>query len=217
MCIRDRILGGQGSLPPSYLSIDGHRRCLRSHSSVPGDSHKEVCLPKRKPILCASETWEKLEKEFDQGNIKQCRLPAIGFPNKPILGRRIQALPPKYLQVDGYRHCTRGFEASDSHTEHCLPLTKPEQPCTDQAYKQLLQIAFEVEQPRASLPIMLDAQPPEYLFVAGHEKCLDEHNAGDHREKCMLSVRPNECDSSTWIQLQNVFDGASCRGNYNLQ
>ena len=206
-----QILGGQSGLPPSYLSITGHGECLSSHTSTPGASHNEVCIPKSKPEDCTSEAWQNLSTELSQGNLKQCRMPIIGFPIKPILGGGLQALPPKYLQVDGWRECTRGFEASDAHTEHCLPLSKPAQPCTPQAYNELLQIVFEVERTGSFSPGILDARPPEYLFVDGYPKCLDDINVGNHKEMCMPSNRPNGCQTSTWIQLQNVFNGKPCK------
>jgi hypothetical protein len=37
-----QILGGTSGLPPSYLSIQGHEKCLRSQSTTPGASHKEI-------------------------------------------------------------------------------------------------------------------------------------------------------------------------------
>ena len=207
-----QTLGGQSGLPPSYLSIDGHGDCLSSHSSMPGGGHDEVCIPRSKPQSCTSGAWQKLETELSQGNLNQCRLPIIGLPIRPVLGGGLLALPPKYLKVDGWRNCTRNFKASESHTENCLPLSKPDQPCSPQAYKELLQIAFEVKGTSSTnLPGVLDAQPPEYLFVDGHEKCLDDITVGNHKERCLPSNRPNGCESSTWIQLQNVFEGKPCK------
>ena len=209
---RPQILGGQSGLPPTYLGIQGHEKCLSSHSTISGGSHNEVCVPKAKPQACTSEAWSKLTEELTQGKLDQCRLPSLGLP--PPLGSQTSSLPPKYLSVDGWRDCTRGFQASDSHTEHCLPLSQPTAPCTAQSYQELMQITFKIDEATSSRPgDILDAQPPEYLFVAGHDKCLDEISLGSHVEKCMPSNRPNGCNSATWVQLQNVFEGKSCKGN----
>ena len=99
----------------------------------------------------------------------------------------------------------------DSHQENCLPLSKPAGACTSQAYTELMQIAFKVDTARSTPGGILDAQPPEYLFVAGHDKCLDDISVGSHTEKCLPSNRPNGCESSTWIQIQNVFEGQDCK------
>ena len=76
-----------------------------------------------------------------------------------------------------------------------------------------MKIAFELENTQSGSMSggILDAQPPEYLFVANHEKCLDDINVGSYKEKCLPSNRPNGCDSATWIQLQNVFEGKPCK------
>jgi hypothetical protein len=74
-----------------------------------------------------------------------------------------------------------------------------------------MQIAFKLDTERSGSGGILDAQPPEYLFVAGHDNCLDDINVGSHTEKCLPSNRPNGCESSTWIQIQNVFEGHDCK------
>merc|ERR1712126_612242 len=76
-----------------------------------------------------------------------------------------------------------------------------------------MQITFQVddESTNSRSGNILDAQPPEYLFVADHAKCLDDINVGSHVEKCMPSNRPNGCSSATWVQLQNVFEGQNCK------
>ena len=209
---KPQMVGGQFGLPPSYLGIDGHEKCLSSHSSASSGSHNEVCVPKAKPQPCTVEAWDKLKDEVAQGKLDQCRKPSLGLP--PPLGSHPSSLPPKYLSVDGWNDCTRGFQASESHTEHCLPLSQPSAPCTSQSYQELMQITFKVddESTNSRSGDILDAQPPEYLFVADHEKCLDEINVGSHVEKCMPSNRPNGCSSATWVQLQNVFEGQNCKG-----
>ena len=210
---KPKMVGGQFGLPPSYLGIQGHEKCMSSHSTTSGGSHNEVCVPKAKPQGCTTEAWDKLKEEVTQGKLDQCRSPSLGVP--PPLGSHASSLPPKYLSVDGWKDCTRGFQASESHTEHCLPLSQPSAPCSSQSYQELMQITFKVDEPRSSLPgSILDAQPPEYLFVADHDKCLDEINVGSHVEKCMPSNRPSGCNSATWVQLQNVFEGQNCKGKY---
>jgi hypothetical protein len=136
-------------------------------------------------------------------------MPSLG--GAPMILGGPSSLPPKYLGVEGWNDCTREYEASDSHTAHCLPLSQPSAPCKSQAFQELLQVTFQVEGIDSRSVGILDAQPPEYLFVAGHEKCLDDITVGDHKERCLPSNRPNGCSSSTWIQLQNVFEGKPCK------
>ena len=203
-------VGGQFGLPPAYLTIDGHKKCLSSHSTSPGASHNEICVPKSKPSGCVTDAWEALNTLVNQGDLSLCRMPSLG--GAPMMLGGPSSLPPKYLGVEGWNDCTREYEASDSHTAHCLPLSQPSAPCKSQAYQELLQVTFQVEGIDSRSVGILDAQPPEYLFVAGHEKCLDDITVGDHKERCLPSNRPNGCSSSTWIQLQNVFEGKPCKG-----
>jgi hypothetical protein len=58
-------VGGNGSLPPSYLSIPGFKQCTQTKNM---GSWKSICIPTDKPIICNVQTWKKLQNT----NIPSC-------------------------------------------------------------------------------------------------------------------------------------------------
>ena len=86
----------------------------------------EKCIPEIKPVSCSETTWDEIQSTF---YASQCR-------------RQPNALPPNYLTVQGHENCLESHQASESHTEVCMPAFKPEE-CPLDAWESL-QISFEV-------------------------------------------------------------------------
>ena len=55
------IVGGIGSLPPAYLSVNNHRNCLHEEDV---HSYTQLCLPNEKPGVCHETTWSQLQVEL---------------------------------------------------------------------------------------------------------------------------------------------------------
>jgi len=132
---RQIILGGESSLPPAYLSVPQHRDCLGSHWT---GSFSKFCKLLVKPASCPQESFDQIHEVFE-GDICEDQFPILGGET---------SLPPAYLSVDGWKSCLRAFQASESHTEKCLPEVQPED-CTEEAFKRLQEIIFkDTIQPR---------------------------------------------------------------------
>ena len=56
--------GDLGALPPKYLFLKDHEKCLDNYQE-PAANYGEKCLPSIKPINCSIETWQKLRESFD--------------------------------------------------------------------------------------------------------------------------------------------------------
>jgi len=130
-------------LPPAYLSVPQHRDCLGSKKV---GSSSQFCLPFEKPEACPQESFNQLRDVFE-GDM--CTIELIEVP---MLGGE-SSLPPEYLSVDGWKDCLRGFEASDSHTEQCLPDIRPNS-CSVAAYKQLQELVFSLEEDRIGKQVL---------------------------------------------------------------
>ena len=59
-------------MPPKYLSVEGHRACLSSHTSNPQDTFKSICIPNSQPPTCFAESWSKLKEMAGNGIIEAC-------------------------------------------------------------------------------------------------------------------------------------------------
>ena len=64
-------------MPPRYLSVEGYRECLSSHTSTPQDTFKSVCIPKNQPQGCLKESWTKLKEMAENGIIQACNVEEI--------------------------------------------------------------------------------------------------------------------------------------------
>jgi len=60
-----------------------------------------------------------------------------GVPNCADEG--VGALPPDYLSVEGYEQCLGQHQPTGSHSEWCIPSTRPDA-CLTQSYEQLRQV-----------------------------------------------------------------------------
>ena len=59
------ILGGSNyALPPTWLSIPGHRSCLGTVENIV-NGHTEWCLPTGKPSGCSQNTWDQVSNVFE--------------------------------------------------------------------------------------------------------------------------------------------------------
>ena len=64
--------GGSHGVPPRYLSVEGHRECLSSHTANPQDTFKSICIPKTQPEACLGNSWTKLIEMAQSGMIQRC-------------------------------------------------------------------------------------------------------------------------------------------------
>ena len=64
--------GGSNGMPPRYLSVEGHRECLSSHTANPQDTFKSICIPKAQPKACLGNSWMKLIDMAQNGMIQRC-------------------------------------------------------------------------------------------------------------------------------------------------
>ena len=97
------VLGGLGTMPPKYLSVEGFDQCLNSHT-VPGSSHSEFCLPPSKPKDCSLKSWKLVRESFDGIG---CAPAAIGANTGA----------PAYLSVPNFQDCLGSHQASQSHEQ----------------------------------------------------------------------------------------------------
>jgi len=129
------VLGGESSLPPAYLTVPQYKDCLGSHKR---GSSMHLCSLIQKPEECPQKSFDKLLEVFE-GDLCDNQ---PGLPHAdvfPVLGR--DSLPPAYLSVEGWADCLRGFQASGSHEEQCLPENKPNG-CSMEAFGKLRDIIF---------------------------------------------------------------------------
>jgi hypothetical protein len=108
----------------SHDLVDGYQNCIQEQLAT--ENRMEKCLPEKKPEACSETAWDDLESTF-LGS--QCR-------------RQPNALPPHYLTVEGHESCLETHQASETHSEMCKPIFKPEE-CPIDAWESL-QLSFEV-------------------------------------------------------------------------
>ena len=99
----------------------------------PGANHTEYCFPATKPDDCSEISWDEIQNSFDG---------EVCPPNdSPIVGG-ISGLPPAHLNVRGHQKCLKEhYSAGESHTELCLPESRPNT-CGKRAYKKLVEQIF---------------------------------------------------------------------------
>ena len=147
-----RIITSLGFVAPPYLSIEGHEKCLGTHSN---GQYSVKCLPDNKPSNCSADIWDRVKDSF------------VGIPcpkSVNLLG--VGGLPPAYLGIDGYQNCLENFEASASHRELCLPASRPNS-CIPDSWKQL-----KLDGKFTGIRCPLTGIPPMYLSIDGYKKCL---------------------------------------------
>ena len=78
-----QVLGGGlvGALPPKYLSVEGHQKCLGSHQA--SESHRAVCIPATKPGDCNDDAWTELKNVFEGDVCRGGRDDHVNFPKQP--------------------------------------------------------------------------------------------------------------------------------------
>ena len=152
---RPRIIAPVKAVAPSYLSIEGHEKCLDIHNN---GQYIVKCLPEAQPVECSKEIWERVKDSF------------IGTPcpTQPIL-LGIGGTPPAHLGVDGFQNCLETFEAGPSHTELCLPSSRPTA-CKAESWKKL-----KHEGLFKGVKCPLTGLPPVYLSIDGYKKCLSTY------------------------------------------
>jgi hypothetical protein len=65
---KQNIVGeNKGSIPPTYLSIDGYKNCL---STIKKESSESWCLPENQPTECAGASWHQLK--LNDGSLPYC-------------------------------------------------------------------------------------------------------------------------------------------------
>jgi hypothetical protein len=183
------IIGGDlGALPPSYLSLAGFEMCLSSYQA-PGSNHQERCITRSKPQDCPQKTWNQLRQTFT----------GIGCPH--LLGADDSAYSSFHL-VD---ECFGSHQVSPTHSEQCLPFSKPPL-CPTNTWSKLVNVYTGVTCPPTKIAATVGGGqtglPPSWIAIPGHQDCLLVHQvSGSHQEWCLPTARPKGCSQQTWDKL----------------
>ncbi len=187
--------------PPAWLSVPGHQFCLEVYQA--SATHSEYCLPAKKPDACHPQSWTSLQDVWD----------SILCAKQ---GTVVQAGPPAYLSVPGFRDCLGSYEPTSTHSEYCLPPEMPEG-CIKTSYDALANGAFTgITCPKRPVIQTILGGPesvaPAYLSVPSYELCLDTFQAEGalHSEFCMPGTKPDNCPQTSWDELQIAFFGIGC-------
>ena len=201
-CLQEQKASRQiGAGPPAYLSIPNFKECLGEHQK-PGDTHTERCLPKENPDNCPAESWEKILEVFTGDRCLE--------QQRQSRQLSLSVLPPMYLSVQGHEACLGTYSPSSTHSEKCLPVSKPAA-CSDSAWNDLTDVFEGIRCPKVEKVGGPTGLPPAYLSVEGQEKCLDVHQASaTHSEKCIPQDQPDGCSEEAWQKLGQVFEGIQC-------
>ncbi len=181
------------ALPPKYLSVESFNDCLVQHSL---GTSTHLCFPLTKLDACSAASWQELANLYSG---------ASAPPEKQLTG-----LPPAYLSIPGHQDCLQiQSPPGASHTEYCLPQTKPEN-CVQGSWDDL-QDAFQgnaCEDERDEIILGgLDSITPAYLSVPNFQDCLNIQYQESHEEYCIPEKKPYNCHDDSWSQLTNVFQG----------
>ena len=77
--------------PPLYLTIAGVRDCLDSYQ-FEGTSHKEACLPSKRPKdICNPDSWDELLQVWEGLKCPETQVGALGVDQRA----------PSYTQISG--------------------------------------------------------------------------------------------------------------------
>ena len=150
---KPRIIVSTKAAPPAYLSIEGHENCLDSYSN---GQYSVRCLPETRPDECSAVVWDRVKDTFN----------GLPCPAESEIANQLSGVPPAYLSVDGFRDCLDIFNASSSHSEHCLPATRPFK-CKAASWSKL-----KHEGIFTGVRCPLTGLPPAYLSIEGYKKCL---------------------------------------------
>ena len=97
-----------------------------------------------------------------------------------------------------------------SHTEYCIPSTKPDN-CVQESWNKLLIVFHETCPENGSPPIIggIDSITPAYLSVPKFEACLHlqyfkENHFTSHSEYCLPQNQPINCYNDSWDQLNQM-------------
>ena len=190
------------AIAPAWLAVPGHQTCLKVYDA--SASHQEYCLPTERPDKCNLGSWNDLEGIWDS---------VICAPAKPDV---VQAGPPEYLSVPGFKDCLDTYEPSASHSVHCLPQEIPTD-CNPASYSTLSSGAFSgIKCPKDDRIFPTLGGPetvtPAYLSVPSFSKCLDTYQGFEslHSEFCLPRSQPTDCPESSWNRIASVFLGIGC-------
>ena len=150
---KPRIIVSAKAAPPAYLSIEGHEKCIDSYSN---GQYSVRCLPETRPDACSTIVWDRVRDTFN----------GLPCPEESETANQLGGIPPAYLSVDGFRDCLDIFNASSSHSEHCLPATRPFK-CKAESWNKLKHEGFF-----KGVKCPLTGLPPAYLSIEGYKKCL---------------------------------------------
>ncbi len=119
--------------------------------------------------------------------------------------------------MENHPDCLSFFQASPTHTEKCLPLTKLPgcQPEVLEALTTALLDDLVPPEPIPDQPIVIGGVgglPPPYLTVPNHQDCLGSFTppGATHTSFCMPVTKPENCPDSSWSDLQDKFSGQPC-------
>lgn len=117
---------------------------------------------------------------------------------------RISASGPSsttYQSQSVEENCLAEQIASANQMEKCLPDIKPDL-CTQEMWDHLFDTF-----PGSSCRQNVNALPPPYLSVQGHENCLVSQPASaSHSERCLPKEKPQACAVQAWDSLQANFE-----------
>ena len=111
-------------------------------------------MPLSKPTECSQPTWWELATSLS------------AVPKDEI----VSAKPPLYLEIEGVRECLGSYQFDElSHTESCLPIERPRNFCSPEAWDRLIQVWEGITCPQNNQLVggNLLARKPEYLSVPG--------------------------------------------------
>lgn len=169
-----------------FNQVPGYDLCLTPDQGVPYG----WCQAKTRPDECLEKSWQKLVEEF---NFETCK------PNYILVGSDLGALPPKFLLYPDYKDCLSLHQRNqDSHTEYCLPKTKPEA-CKLSTWTRIRQVFDGIGCPSSNTDIR-DFQEP------GFDQCLNQHQG----ENCLPRIKPEACQEENWKEVLVKFNGIEC-------
>ena len=187
--------------------FEDYEKCLGVYQNQ-GVNYQEKCLPNTKPVDCPLKTWQKIRESFD--GIGCPKITKKDNTQEGLLGQPA----PAYLSVVNYESCLQNFQASQSHSEYCLPRGKPSS-CPQEAFIKLQEVFVGITCPPVKISIIggggSQTLPPSWLNIPGHRNCLKAYQAGDnHREWCRPAEKPVECSQDSWDKLADEFLGSDC-------
>jgi len=145
---------------------------------------------------CSPETWSSLNQVFTGIRCPSHRVSASGPSSTTYQSQSVE------------ENCLAEQIASANQMEKCLPDIKPDL-CTQEMWDHLFDTF-----PGSSCRQNVNALPPPYLSVQGHENCLVSQPASaSHSERCLPKEKPQACPVQAWDSLQANFEGNTCRQN----